>query len=172
MSDLSEFVVLHDTTLTTDSKRVAKHFRKQHKNVLQAYDRLECSEEFNRLNFQPVIEQYRNGKGGMQEQRVIRMTKDGFMFLVMSFTGKEAARIKESYINAFNQMADSLQRIGDSLWRQRLELETRDAHSFAKASIGAHFMLDRKRELPEIREGRERLDHVMQPALFLAGEAA
>ncbi len=32
------------------------------------------------------------------------MTKDGFMFLVMGFTGKAAAQIKEAYINAFNLM--------------------------------------------------------------------
>ncbi len=43
MSDLSEFVILSDTTLTTDSRRVAKHFKKAHKSVLRAYDRLECS---------------------------------------------------------------------------------------------------------------------------------
>ena len=52
MNDLSEFVTLSDTTLTTDSRRVAKHFKKRHDNVLQAYDRIECSTEFSRLNFQ------------------------------------------------------------------------------------------------------------------------
>lgn len=36
------------------------------------------------------------------------MTKDGFMFLIMGFTGKKAAQIKEAYINAFNQMANQL----------------------------------------------------------------
>lgn len=56
MNDLSEFVVLNDTTLTTDTRRVAKHFKKRHDNVLQAYDRLDCSVEFNRLNFQVVEE--------------------------------------------------------------------------------------------------------------------
>lgn len=37
------------------------------------------------------------------------MTKDGFMFLVMGFTGQKAAQIKEAYINAFNAMAEQLQ---------------------------------------------------------------
>jgi hypothetical protein len=36
------------------------------------------------------------------------MTKDGFMFLVMGFTGAAAAKIKEAYINTFNQMAAML----------------------------------------------------------------
>jgi len=37
MSDLSEFVTLNDSTLTTDSRRVAKHFKMQHDNVLQVF---------------------------------------------------------------------------------------------------------------------------------------
>lgn len=36
------------------------------------------------------------------------MTKDGFIFLVMGFTGKKAAQFKEAYINAFNQMEKEL----------------------------------------------------------------
>lgn len=36
------------------------------------------------------------------------MTKDGFIFLVMGFTGHKAAAIKEAYINAFNIMAEQL----------------------------------------------------------------
>ncbi len=137
MSDLSEFVTLNDSTLTTDSRRVAKHFKKQHRNVLQAFDKMECSAEFNRLNFQPVEEL--DAKGELR--RVVLMTKDGFMFLVMSFTGKEAARIKEAYIGAFNEMAGQLQQIAVNgfrdLWAQRLELETRDATTFQWASFPA-----------------------------------
>lgn len=32
------------------------------------------------------------------------MTRDGFVFLVMGFTGKMAAKFKEAYIKAFNAM--------------------------------------------------------------------
>ena len=32
------------------------------------------------------------------------ITRDGFMFLVMGFTGKTAAKWKEAYIKAFNEM--------------------------------------------------------------------
>ena len=34
------------------------------------------------------------------------MTKDGCVFLVMGFTGKEAALFKEQYIAAFNEMVE------------------------------------------------------------------
>lgn len=170
MNDLSEFVVLNDTTLTTDSRRVAKHFKKLHKNVLQAFDRMECSEEFRGLNFQPTIDEVQGPKGSVRMERVIRMTKDGFVFLVMGFRGKKAASVKERYINAFNAMAEQLQRIGMSLWDQRLELEKKDSTSFMWASFGSKLMTNRKRELPNIRQTRERLENEMEPALFGSAE--
>ena len=105
MSDLSEFVTLNDSTLTTDSRRVAKHFNKRHDNVLQSFDKLDCSDEYRLLNFQATIADVPGPKGAVRQERVVLMTKDGFMFLAMSFTGKEAARIKEAYISAFNEMA-------------------------------------------------------------------
>ena len=39
---------------------------------------------------------------------MFNMTKDGFVFLVMGFTGKQAATFKEDYINEFNRMATTL----------------------------------------------------------------
>lgn len=36
------------------------------------------------------------------------MTKDGFMFLVMGFTGKKAVNIKDAFINVFNQIENQL----------------------------------------------------------------
>jgi Rha family phage regulatory protein len=97
-----DFVVASDAGVFTDSRTVAKHFKKQHKNVLRAYENIECSEDFNRLNFEPV--EYLDAKG--ESRREVRMTKNGFMFLVMGFTGREAARIKEAFIRAFDCMAE------------------------------------------------------------------
>ena len=36
------------------------------------------------------------------------MTRDGFTFLVMGFTGKVAAQFKEAYIEAFNEMEKAI----------------------------------------------------------------
>jgi phage regulator Rha-like protein len=43
------------------------------------------------------------------------LTKNGFVFLVMGFTGEEAGRIKEAYINAFDQMESQLREQTQSL---------------------------------------------------------
>lgn len=173
MNDLSEFVTLSDTTLVTDSRRVAKHFKKRHDNVLQAIDRLDCSAEYRLLNFKETVETRENPSGGAPiSSRSIQMTKDGWMFLVMGFKGAEASRIKEAYIRAFNAMAEQLQRIGDSraesLMAQRLDLERREATSFMWASFGAKRMQERRYEKPLLENERALLESKMQPDMFSA----
>ena len=172
MNDLSEFVVLSDTTLTTDSRRVAKHFKKQHHHVVQKIESLTCSADFLSSNFSRVDYEHKgNTYVGYQ------MTKDGFVMLVMGFTGAEAMKVKEAYIKAFNAMAEQLQRIGNSLWAQRMDLEKREATSFMWASFGAKRMQERRHEKPLLENERAILDAEMQPALFqsnvvqLAGHA-
>ena len=100
-TQLDDAVFIQDQQVKTDSLKVAEIFGKQHKNVLQKLESLDCSPEFNELNFQPV--EYLDSKG--ESRPMYEMTKDGFIFLVMGFTGAAAARIKEAYINTFNQMA-------------------------------------------------------------------
>jgi len=96
----SSVISVQNNKLTTNSKDVAKFFNKAHKNILQSIEKLDCSNESLTANFSAVKFQVR-GRGFKSYQ----MTKDGFMFLVMGFTGKKAAAVKEVYINAFNQMA-------------------------------------------------------------------
>lgn len=83
-----------------DSRTVAEVFGKQHKNVLRDIENLDCSPEFTALNFEPSKYKDKSGK----KNPCYNMTKDGFVFLVMGFTGKKAAEFKEKYIAAFNAM--------------------------------------------------------------------
>lgn len=94
--------------VVTSSLSVACYFRKQHKNVIQKIASLECSAEFTELNFQPS--DYTDSSG--RKLPCYQITRDGFAFLAMGFTGKRAARFKEAYINAFNQMERSLSGAG------------------------------------------------------------
>lgn len=95
--------------LKTTSLKVAEFFGKQHKDVLKKIDSLDCSPEFSSANFSAHVQKVNIGKGATRESKYYEMTKDGFMFLVMGFTGKAAAQIKEAYIYAFNKMAEALQ---------------------------------------------------------------
>ncbi|MFV0576064.1 MAG: Rha family transcriptional regulator [Vibrio sp.] len=103
----SDLVFISQTNeLVTDSFHVSRFFGKQHKDVLRKLKSLDCSFDFTKRNFTLCHKnnELQNGK----LQPFYQMTKDGFMFLVMGFTGKRAAEIKERYINAFNEMAEQL----------------------------------------------------------------
>lgn len=92
--------------IVTTSLKVAEYFGKRHGNVLRAIKNLSCSAEFAKLNFELRFEN--NGLQNGKPQPLYEITKDGFFFLVMGFTGAKAATIKEAYINAFNWMAEQL----------------------------------------------------------------
>ena len=92
-----------EVTVVT-SLDVAETFGKEHKNVLKDIRELECSEEFNRLNFEPI--NYVDARG--RKQPMYYMTRDGFTLLVMGYTGEKAMKFKEAYIKQFNAMEKAL----------------------------------------------------------------
>ncbi len=89
---------------TTTSLDVAAHFGKRHDTVLRAVRQLDCSPEFHARNFAAMETEVQIGLGKVRKAPAFRLTRDGFTFLCMGFTGKEAAKWKEAYINAFNEM--------------------------------------------------------------------
>lgn len=159
---MANLVTIDRDRIVTDSETLARTFGKRHKNVLQAYDRLRCSEEFNRLNFQPV--EFLDAKG--ERRRRVVMTKDGFAMLAMGFTGPKAAAFKEDYIRAFNEMTEALKRGEHGLWQQMQALIAKETESQIRASFGSHLMLERKRELPHFKEEREEIEAKIQPSLL------
>lgn len=97
-------VFIENGRIVTDSLAVAETFGKRHDDVLKSIRELECSEEFSLRNFAEST--YKNDRGRTYPKYLI--TQDGFSFMVMGYTGKEAARFKEMYINEFNRMRDEL----------------------------------------------------------------
>ncbi|SUD77096.1 Rha family transcriptional regulator [Pseudomonas putida] len=89
---------------TTTSLDVAAHFGKRHDDVLKRLRNLECSADFRLRNFAEASQEVAQPNGGVAKYPVVRMTRDGFTFLCMGFTGKDAAQWKEAYIDAFNQL--------------------------------------------------------------------
>ncbi|WP_308223781.1 Rha family transcriptional regulator [uncultured Prevotella sp.] len=102
IQELSLVAVENEHAVTT-SLRVAEVFGKEHYNVMKAIKSLDCSEEFRAVNFNASKIDYQNGNIKKQLP-MYYITRDGFMFLVMGFTGKTAAKWKEAYIKAFNEM--------------------------------------------------------------------
>ena len=98
-------VVSYNGQIVVSSRDVAAVFEKEHKNVIQSIRNLGCSEGFAALNFQPGF--YKDSQN--QERPQYLMTKDGFVILAMSFTGKKAMAFKEAYIAEFNRMRECLE---------------------------------------------------------------
>lgn len=95
----------------TSSLLVAEKFEKRHADVLRAIDDLlsklpenECKRNFAILETRQIP----MPNGGVRDERVLAMTRDGFTLLAMGFTGEKALKFKLDYIAAFNQMEKAL----------------------------------------------------------------
>lgn len=91
-------ITSHGKDVTT-SLIIAQTFGKNHKDVLRDIESMACSEEFNRRNFALISYPDKYGRS----QPMYEITKDGFSFLAMGYTGEKAAKFKEDFINEFNK---------------------------------------------------------------------
>ncbi|HHU7963516.1 TPA: Rha family transcriptional regulator, partial [Escherichia coli] len=97
-------ITIDNGQAVTTSLAVANFFSKRHDDVLKKIRTLDCSPEFCARNFAETSISVNQPNGGTRKLLCYQITRDGFAFLAMGFTGKRAARFKEAYINAFNQM--------------------------------------------------------------------
>lgn len=102
---------IHLTTIldgrpVVDSRSIAQHFSKQHKDVLRAIDgvREQIGPEFDRRNF--TLISYVDERG--RNYRAYSLTRDGFSLVAMGFTGPAAMQWKLRFIDAFNAMENEL----------------------------------------------------------------
>lgn len=99
-------VTLVDGKPIVSSRAIADDFGKRHDDVLKKIQAIDCSPVFSARNFAGA--EYVDAQGKVRP--MYEITRDGFMFLVMGFTGPRAAAIKEAYIAAFNMMEAALKR--------------------------------------------------------------
>ena len=101
---MKDLIVDNDDRVLVSSKDISDSFGKVHRNVLRDIKSLECSEDFRQHNFE------QSSFTSLQNKVLpcVNMTKDGFAFLCMGFTGKEAAQFKEKYISAINKMESAI----------------------------------------------------------------
>lgn len=157
----------------TTSLAVAKKFGKRHANVLQAIDNIECSDKFKQLNFKLVMESMtyvdKNGLNkNKQTKRIghVEMTKDGFTFLVMGFTGKDAAKFKEDYINEFNRMAEKLNgNIGTLLERHNAKSGILKQGEAIASDSGYNLWFFGQVKNPKTRTELKEIEKELQPML-------
>lgn len=152
-----------DHKIITTSLKVAEFFGKRHDDVLRRVRGLGCSPEFNARNFAAV--EYVDKKGELRP--AFEMTKDGFMLLVMGFSGVKAMRIKESYIEAFNWMTEQLHLEAFTVTAELNEATRAFLHAESKASDHGRGLRQWQELKPELETKLEQLKAIAQMPLKL-----
>lgn len=157
--DFEQFVQINHSEPVTTSEFVAKAFGKKHCDVLRKIEEIftQVPDFFIKLNFKFNEKLVKVGFGERHD-KFYELTKDGFMLLVMGFTGKNAMSIKIAYINAFNAIAEKLRRIqaqqhvsishliskeqADTIQRAVEERSQRTGEPYQKIYAGLHTYLN------------------------------
>lgn len=150
----------------TSSYAVAEAFGKRHSDVLRSIKNMKCSTKFRERNFAFTVENKHLGNI-KRNTGFYQMTERGFMFLVMGFNGEKADAIKESFIDAFEWMANQLIQVTQSKWARynqvSLERKTRKEH----VSCSARDMRAWQDEKPMFDNELAQLEIDLQPQFSL-----
>jgi len=110
MNDLvlhpEQFIFAQESELKTTSLKIAEAFGKRHDHVIR--DIKKIIEGIKNIDNAPKfgLVEYEDAKGELRP--LFDMDKDGFILVVMGYTGAKAMAIKVAYINAFNFMSKKL----------------------------------------------------------------
>lgn len=138
---MNSLVQVNDGQIVVESRKIAEHFDKQHKHVLDAIENITAENSAVTSMFCETT--YTAGTGKAYKEYL--MNRDGFSLLVMGFTGKKALEWKIKYIQAFNAMEDELRHGGAHYilimkrYKKRPVLSTADVAALlgtARESIG------------------------------------
>ena len=173
MLPVEQWVFAQGDILKTDSRIVAKAFGKRHDNVMRDIRELECSDKFRFLNFELVTETvtYTDADGNEQTRETGRtshyeISQDGFMILVMGFTGKPAMEIKERFIAAFNEMRTMIADYNYGVIARLHRALEAEAISRMAGSFAGRALRRRQSEKRLNHAAIERLRALVQPDIF------
>lgn len=149
----------HSGNDITTSLIVAEVFGKRHDHVLRDIENLSCSESFRVANFgeTPYVHE-QNG----QTYRMYEMTKDGFSFLVMGYTGEKAGEFKEKFIIEFNKREDMLKSDDYILFRAAQIQEKKILALENELSIKQQVLEIQEVQIKELAPKAEYTDTVLQ----------
>lgn len=166
--NFQKMVIASDGKVFTTSKKIADYFGKNHKNVLRKIKQTinDCPEEFAGLNFEPTDYIDKNG----DIQPMYKLSKDGYMLLVMGFTGKAAMLIKIKFIQAFNWMAEQISRWKELGEEAQHRHALKAAKSELKGRLGSQLMNGRKKEKKALQLEYEQILSLTQPKLLFLDE--
>jgi Rha family phage regulatory protein len=156
---LNQLVFVEKNQAVTDSLTVAEVFSKEHARVMRDIRELGCSEEFRVGNFAEST--YLNSQN--KEMPMYYMNQKGFTLLAMGYTGKEAMKFKEAYINEFERMETELKKPRVLSEREQLVAAMKlSIESAEEIAVMKEEVVEVKSEMKEVRglvENQITLDH-------------
>ena len=142
----------------TTSLIVAQVFGKEHKNVLRDIENLSCSADFRVLNFEQTPYVHPQNR---QTYKMFEITKDGFSFLVMGYSGEKAGRFKEAFINEFNKREEMLKSEDYILARSQEILQNRLRLAEEKLAIAQTTIIQKDEQIEEMSPKAKYTDEVL-----------
>jgi len=146
-------VTIKDGEVFADSRDVAAFFDRNHNHVLRDIRNLQCSDHFRRSNFGPFKIKDLTGESTSH----VEMTKDGFAFLAMGFTGAKAGKFKEKYIEAFNAMEAEARRQAAG------PVDLGDPDALRKLLLGyTEKAIELQKQVDELEPSKQALDRISE----------
>lgn len=102
----NDLVMIKNNQVVVSSRQVAERFHKLHKSIIRSVKEILAAQNCATKFFK---ETYYINRGKKYIEYL--MNRDGFVLLVMGFTGKVAMDLKIAYINAFNEMEAKLRKM-------------------------------------------------------------
>lgn len=99
----------------TTSLAIAECFGKRHDDVTKSIRNLHanCPEEFRARNFAETFRTVAGPNNSQRQEKFFTVYFDGFILLVMGYTGKKALQMKLAYIEAFNAMKEQIDKLAE-----------------------------------------------------------
>ena len=161
-----DMVLVSGNQIVTTSIKVSEYFGKRHSDVIRKIKGLmaDHSSEFGERNF--ALAGYIDEQG--KPRPMYELTKDGWLMLVMGFTGPKAAAIREAYIKAFNWMAEQLTGRRHELMNQHNEACLEFRMEKGVASLAGMTLNRWKSKKPILNERITLIERQMQIPLLLS----
>lgn len=156
---MNQLVFVDENQAVTTSLIVAEVFGKGHDKVLRDIREMECSMEFRFANFGEST--YLNSQN--KEMPMYLLNQKGFTLLAMGYTGKEAMKYKEAYIDEFERMETELKKPRVLSEREQLVAAMKlSIESAEEIAVMKEEVVEVKTEMKEVRglvENQITLDH-------------
>ena len=115
-----------DGVTVVSSRVVANDFEKDHSKVIRKIEEKLADPKMASLNWF-IENEYSDAQNKPRKEYLL--TRDGFSFIVMGFTGSKADEFKIKYIEAFNQMELTIQQIAtDPMSIMRTQFQVLEKH--------------------------------------------